>query len=571
MYNTVGVEAIQSPCLKLGYNDIRLMGLGHHPLIFMQMTMKYNPQLGELSALDIDDVLSNAEYLCDCLGSIGIVCGDLHPLSYEIFKLTKGMTRVSDDILAEIVSLALRRGLIRWLPKNNMQVSSQHRSFQTLPFLACADIANGVYPIDTPKRVIESHNALHLAWKQRPCHGIVSTYLIKDFISLHTTITQKMQQYSIEHTDIDFLDMITYAGGGGGAKGASPENHDYDILPEDTDIDEQNEVTNFIDILLTDHIINLKNYISARDEDNVDLTKQFDSALDDNLEDLAELISKKIVVVDTDESNAKKDRVKSEFRNIWRSYLVAVKAMVEGGDALRESQAKSGLRNMLLAKEAIVKFFVSLFARVAQKSILDEQFALWMNHIQGYVDFRDNEDFTTSRAHLEDLLKAKTEIAGILGRWTIMTRRLENKDTDKPKELDLDEVEESSQFPRVGRRAGGTQPGATSPHKPLPKGYWNEQAPTNPPAPMDPATRDVNRARKAVVGGKSLQDAGASSATTSPAAPVPASDAGPTSATAYNPHRVADIRETPTGHRPYSHDCKPDYRTGKCYKIHRGE
>lgn len=571
MYKSIDVNLLQEPRLKLNYADIRLMGIGHHPLTLIQMVMKYDQNLHELSALDLDDILENAEYICDNLGGVGIICNDLQPIAFDIFKITKRLTRVSDDILAEIVSLSLRKGLIRWLPKSNIQASLDKRSFPSLPFFACADVKNAVYPVDTPRRVIDSHNALHLAWTNRPSHGIVAAYLAQDFISMHRVIASKMQQFSIEHANIDFLDRLVCAvqGGNAGQNRSAPTNEEYNIDPEMTDIDEEHEIVNFLDALLTDHIVMLRNYISARDETNADLATELDGALDKNAYDLERIVNEELVTVDIDEARDKKKERAREFRNIWNKYLTAVKALVEGGDAINEGLAKSGLRNMLLIKDGLVSFFVSLSPKVATRADLDEQFTAWINHAYGYIDFRDNEDYTTSRAHLDDWLKAKTEISKIIGRWTVMTRRIEEHDMDKPKELDVDVVEESSQFPEMGHRTGGTQPGATQPYRPKPKNYWNEKTPTNPPAPLAPAQKEVNKIRKAVTAGQSLQDAAASSAATPPAV-TPANASDPISAISYpvGSRRTSNIREMATGHRPHSSDCVPDYRTGKCYKSH---
>jgi hypothetical protein len=226
-----------------------------------------------------------------------------------------------------------------------------------------------------------------------------------------------------------------------------------------------------------------------------------------------------------------------QFSNIWDDYVNAALSMALSGDTGSENMKKDSERNLFLAKDGIVAFVVSLTSDVAEQAKLNAAFTDWATYLQQYIEMRDSDDFAASFQSLKDWQKSKSVVAGLIAKWIV------NRDAFAEASVDGNEIAETDEpevgdIPR-GAPAGGTQPGATQPEV------------TNPPAPM--ANMNPNQ----------LQDAAAS-----PAAPVPAANTSPTTASVYPPQGVEQNREQGSGHKPYRDDCTPDRRSGKCYKKH---
>jgi hypothetical protein len=303
------------------------------------------------------------------------------------------------------------------------------------------------------------------------------------------------------------------------------------VAPEIASQDDVNRLQNILEVLFTDHISFLKNYIIAKDEGNDSVAESMKTLLDNNNEAILGFVNEHLLTEESDVYLLK------QFSNIWDDYVNAALSMALSGDTGSENMKKDSERNLFLAKDGIVAFVVSLTSDVAEQAKLNAAFTDWATYLQQYIEMRDSDDFAASFQSLKDWQKSKSVVAGLIAKWIV------NRDAFAEASVDGNEIAETDEpevgdIPR-GAPAGGTQPGATQPEV------------TNPPAPM--ANMNPNQ----------LQDAAAS-----PAAPVPAANTSPTTASVYPPQGVEQNREQGSGHKPYRDDCTPDRRSGKCYKKH---
>lgn len=560
-------ENLNNACLTLSWSDVQEMLAGHHPLLLLKMVMHFEILHNPPTLLELGDQLSNAEYLCGVLGGLGIKIVDLTPIANEIYELTRGLSFVADDVVSEIITMSVRKGLGRGcLRRKSLMDSSMVKPIKRDVPLArganYADPENKAFPLDTPERVRASHAYIHKFWNSAADSGIMATYNRDKFIQVHNRILTRMRRLGIEHTHRDSLDRATRAlikkratekaaslkkAGRGGV----PRDGGLDgINPELMDANAMKRIKNLIQSALSDHISFLKNYISACDERNDGVAKSMETALEANTAEITGLVKQHLTPYSPDEAAVSQEDVGRQFVGMWQEYLDAVKSMVIGGDTGNESMSKSGLRTLFLVKDKIVKFCISLLAEVAEEEELDAAWTDWVKYLQGYIEARDNDNFAASYQYLLDWKTAKDTIAKKMAFWIIGRDNVNKQDFAEAKPLDV----------HSSNGVGSDVPNPATGEV------------TNPPPQLEPAIKAVNNVRRQAASASDAGASGAGGVGGAGGASVPAaSDSGANVALEYPPkssRRLNETRQLPVGHRPHGGECIPDARNGKCYIDH---
>ena len=544
-------DGLDDACLTLNWYDVQDILSGHHPLLMLKLIMQFDVVHNPPTRLEVGDQLSNAEYLCRVLREANIFSSDLAPIAREIHELTHGLTFVADDVVTEIISLALRRGLSRGVlrRKSLMDATLLKPIKRDVPLARGANYAdpeNKAFPLDTPDRVRASHAYIHKFWNNNAQSGITATYNRDKFIQVHKKIATRMRRLGMDHSTRDSLDRATRnfikkqlsskgvsVKKGGAPRGATPRDGGLGALsPDMMDAEDIRKTKNMLQSVLSDHVSFLKNYISACDERNDGVAKSMETALESNTNELGEFIKKHLAPYTPDDPmSVDDDEAANQFAKLWVEYMDSVKSMVIGGDTGNDSMAKSGLRALFLVKDKIVKYFVSLLAEIAEEEELDEAWTNWVKYLQGYIESRDNDDFATSYQNLQDWKKAKDVIAQKLAQWIISRDNISSSDIAEAKPLDVDGDNSAADSPIMGKT-------------------------TNPPAPLAPPTKTANDVRR---NASNSPDSGANSL--SPNASQPDGSR--------NTRRLNEARPLSIGHRPHGEHCMPDARNGKCYVDHK--
>lgn len=557
----------QDSYITLNWYDVQEMLEGHHPLTLLKIIMQHEAPFNPPSRLELGDQLNNAEYLCKVLEDLEICVADLEPISEELYVLTKGLTTVVDSVVEKVSEAAKEKGLCRqgvcrqgvWRKKGlsdrEAQVIKRDRPIKK--GANYADPENKAFPLDTLERVKASHAYIHKYWNSGAKSGITATYSREKFLQVHKRIMIRMNRLGIEHNTCDSLDratkrhikrvaknkMQTMKKGG---NSATPRGNNRALTPDMVDFEDIRKLRNVLSSALSDHIIFMKNYISACDERNDGLASSMDESINKNSREILGIFKKHLPGYEPDEPTDTEGLMK-QFMSLWDDYLDATKHMIVGGDTGNDGMSRDGLRRLFLVKNELVKYFISVLSESAEEKELDDILTSWVTHLQGYIESRDNDDFATSYQHLQDWQKAKDELAAKLATWMIDRDFMDQADMPEPRELDLDE--EVADSPVMGKT-------------------------TNPPAPLqspvkaaNDVRRDINNpgAEKSVTAVK-FRDADTTSPIKRKKIDSPVYGKGKIFDS--EPRRPADIREVPTGHRPFRDDCKSDGRNGKCYKKH---
>jgi len=543
--------------LTLNWYDIQEMLAGHHPLTLLKHVLCHEAAFNPPTRLELGDQLTNADYLCNVLRDLGVYVSDLEPISGEICQLTKCLTIVVDSVVEDIVSLAAERGLCRepglqkragvWRKKalSDQKMEPIKRNKPLAKGANYADPENKAFPLDTPERVKASHAYLHKYWNSGAKSGITATYNRDKFLDVHQRIITRMRRLGLEHNTVDSLDKATKRRmkcmaknkaeslQKGGKRGTSARDGKNSLSPEMIDQVKIKRLKNLLSSAFSDHILFMKNYISACDERNDGLAANMDEAINENSRELLAIIEKYLPGYEPEEFIDRESIIK-QFMEIWDEYIDSVKSLVVGGDTGNDSMARDGLRRLFLVKNKMVKYFVNILSEIAEEEELETILNSWVTHLQGYIESRDNDDFATSFQHLQDWQKAKEDLAKMLATWIFGRDQIDMSDMPKPKKLDLDAIEEA---PIMGRT-------------------------TNPPAPLAPAVKAANAVRREVNSPEGQKSVTASKGSNLP--PV----YGKAKILDSEPKRPTEVRETAIGHKPYCGDCLPDARNGKCYRKH---
>lgn len=544
------------PYLTLNWYDMQEILAGHHPLILLKYILSHETEINPPTKLELGDQLNNADYLCNVLRDLGVYAADLEPISYEMYQLTKGLTTVVDSVVENIVSLAAARGLCQGLQRragvwrrkalSDAKLEPVKRNKPLAKGANYADPENKAFPLDTPARVKASHAYLHKYWNSGAKSGITATYNKDKFLEVHRRIMTRMKRLGIEHNMVDSLDTATKRRikclaknkatslKKGGKRGSTSRDGKGNLTPEMIDTIKAKRLKNLLSSAFADHILFMKNYISACDERNDGLASTMDEAINENSREILAIIKKYLPGYEPEEFIDREGIIK-QFMSIWDDYLDATKSLVVGGDTGNNSMARDGLRRLFLVKNKLVDYFITILSEVADEKELDEVLNDWVTHLQGYIESRDNDDFATSFQHLQDWYRAKDALADKLSTWIFSRDQVDMSDMPSPKNLDLNEPEN---IPAMGRT-------------------------TNPPPPLDPPVKAANAIRRDVNSPESERSVTASG-DIGGAMPL----YGKSKIIDSAPRRPVEIREAATGHKPFGADCQPDIRSGKCYKRH---
>lgn len=536
MTMTRQINDLHDAYITLNWYDIQEMLTGHHPLVLVKIILQHEAPFNPPTRLELGDQINNAEYLCKVMRDLGIHIADLLPISEELCHLTAGLTTVVDSVVEQIVDLVVDKGLCQsaenkqrlgvWRKTGlvDKQLGTIKRAKPLKKGANYADPENKAFPLDTPERVRASHAYLHKYWNSGAKSGITATYNKQKFIDVHRRIITRMRRLGIDHNSIDSLDSVTKRHMKATQKAKAMQKTDIsERNPRLLDTTKIKEIRNDLSSILSDHILYMKNYISACDERNDGLASTMDESINENSRSLLKFLEKYFPGYKPNEAIDREGLMK-QFMAIWDDYLDAIKSLVVGGDSGNDGMARDGLRRLFLVKNKMVKYFISVLASVAEEKDLDKILTSWVTHLQGYIEARDNDDFATSLQNLKDWQQTKDDFVEKLCSWIVSRDTVNINDMPAPRQLDLDV---DAPLPPTGV--------------------------SNPPAPFSSPTKDANAIRRDV---------------NSPAAAKSMTAAQNKDTSSIGIRRAADVRENAIGHFPYRDDCVCDSRNGKCYKKH---
>lgn len=539
----------EKPYLMLDWVDIQDMLAGQHPLILLNFALKDAVTHNPPAVLEMGDYLSNAEFLCQRLVDSGISLFELS--SIDLYTLTSGLTDVSDCVLGKIVEIVgkQRKGILRQKPLvSGENLKPIKRKVPLHRGTNYADPTNKAFPLDTPERVRASHAHLHKYWQTPAKSGITASYGRKKFVEVHDRVLTRMKRLGIQHTPVDSLDTAANKFIKA-KKAAKADMKDSQMASEMSSRDEENKYRNVLEVILSEHITFLKNYILANDMKDNETAMVMQKALTNNAKAFVSFVHRYI----SDDVS-----INNEFALLWQDYVSEAMTLAVGnkqGDAKIVSDSSI---NLSVIKDKIVEFFVKQFGKVAKQTQLDKSFTNWITYMGQYIESRDKDDVIASSQHLKDWQKAKDEFAGYIAKWIVAKDDLKNltiSPEDAAKKKAYDDAYKAKEEGDVGDKK------AIKPY----------QVQDTPRQGVDAAA---------------LPDTGVAS----PAVVTPATNTNPVTTTVYNPRGVKKPRDAKhgdgtrrnledgskrrnigrdvSGHIPYGSSCEPNARTGRCYKRH---
>jgi hypothetical protein len=374
--------------LALNWYDVQAMLSGHHPLILLKLVLYHEAAFNPPTRFELGDQLNNADYLCNVLRDLGIYVADLEPITAEICQLTKSLTVVVDSVVESIVALAVDKGLVRdtdlqkragvWRKKalSDQRMEPVKRSKPIAKGANYADPENKAFPLDTPERVKASHAYLHKYWNSGAKSGITATYNRDKFLDVHQRIITRMKRLGLDHNMIDNLDKATRRRmktmmknkatslQKGGKRGTTARDGKNNLTPEMIDQVKVKRLKNLLSSAFSDHVLFMKNYISACDERNDGLAASMDEAINENSRELVAIFKKYLPGYEPEEFIDREGIIK-QFMSIWDDYIDATKSLIVGGDTGNDSMARDGLRRLFLVKNKLVKYFLGVLSEIA--------------------------------------------------------------------------------------------------------------------------------------------------------------------------------------------------------------
>jgi len=412
--------------LQLSSTDICEMLAGNHPLTFLRCVMQGREDLNNALWSELNFRLDNASALLLTLNSMGLQGLDMSTEGDFLYKTTKGMTDISESVVAAIMEFArdkkLGGGILR--RKGLIEMNENVKGKRKTPVkrgVKYGDSAHKAFPLDTPSRVRAAHAYIHKSWQTPAEKGVTASYSRSKFISVHRRILTRMKRLGIKHTMVDALDEAT-------RKVESRElllKKNSKAKKSKKSLEKIEGFVNMFEMILLDHISTVKTYVLAYGKSDEGVLESSKKILSTNGSDLSLFILDAIAEMDMDVEAV------NQFSGAWDIYLKTiygyVQAVYEEDDAAKKA---SGLL-FVQFQEDFVTLFGMMFASVVDISLLEEKIADSVSEMKAFVRAEKDGDVDEAEKRLEAWRQKHYEMAGQLSVWAAEQQEEEEEETEE--------------------------------------------------------------------------------------------------------------------------------------------